>query len=337
LESTVLPETPSWRDEMTRMPPEHVGIESARVRQARSQRDVLPHLERVVTQQSLFETRASLAGLAHLDARLPAPAAVFLGIGLSAPRELSLALPLDTLGMLLAAEQARRAVAAPSMLILLADAHALTNGHDGGAVAERAAAHGRTLGCVIERLGWSHVHVVRARELHALPAHARLHAQIREVAPRDEHPYVTRELADIEYFARHAGSLLKVGWALQSGVGSGLRDERAFDERFRCWVGRHVGFVYCKAGRTLDDQRRKAPPYLVRDPARRVCLIRGEHVREKLERASEHVSVSTVRGVRKHLKAITRSYKQLVRPLSGRVEEQVQTLLGQLLGPGGSA
>ena len=299
---------------------------------ARTQTSLLARLEHVVTQQALFDSRASLAGLSHVDARMPAPDSVFVGIGLSAPHELSRALPVDMLGMLFAAEQARRAVGASEMTLLLADAHALSNGHSPNAVAECARAHEFILGRVLGRLGWRHVRFVRAQELHGLDAHARVHAAIRRVAPRDEHPYVTRELADIEYFARSGRGILKVGWAL-SATALNARDERAFDERFRRWVGLHVPFVYCKAGRTLDDRRRKAPPYLVRDPARRVCLNRNERVREKLEQASVHVSSSTLRGVRKQLKAITRCYKQLVRPLSGHVEEQVQQLLEQLLGP----
>jgi hypothetical protein len=299
---------------------------------ARKQRAMLPRLEHIVTQQALFDSRSSLAALTNVVAGTRAPESVFVGIGLSAPCELSKGLPLDTLGLLFAAEYARRAVEARTMTVLIADAHALANGHSIEAIAECARAHERTLGQVIDRLGWSHVRLVSARSLHALDSHARLHAEIRRAAPHDEHPYVTSQLADIEHFARTSGGILKVGWALSAGTSS-VRDERAFDAQFRRWVGTHVPFVYSKAGRTLDDHRRKAAPYLLRDPSRRVCLSRGERVREKLERASAHVSSSTLRGVRRHLRAITRGYKQLERPLFGNVEEQVQTLLERLLGP----
>lgn len=314
--------------------PRAVRYEYSLMHGGRRQPAEITRLERVVTQQALFDSQASLAALAHAGAWRRPPKSVFVGIGLSAPRELSRALPFDALGMLLAAEQARRAVGAETMTVLIADAHALTNGHSPDVVAQCASAHQRILGRVIERLAWSHVQLVRARELHALELHARVHAEIRRAAPSDEHPYVTRELADIEYFARTGGGILKVGWAL-SARSLSVRDERAFDERFRRCVGAHVPFVYCKAGRTLDDRRRKAPPYLLRDPSRRVCLASGERVHDKLARASAHVSSSTLRGVRRHLKAITRCYKQLVRPLEGEVEDQVQMLLEQVLGPEG--
>lgn len=317
---------------MRRIPTADGGAGSAYISGMRDTRSaVFEALERLVTQQSLFDTRASLTGLSHIAAQQRAPASVFLGLGVAGHHEISLGLPFDALGMLFAAEQARRILRAPTMTVLIADAHAVCNGHEAGLVAEMAQSHETVLRCVLRRLCWNHVHVVRARDLHALDAHVRLHEQIRRITPRDVHPYVTREIADIEFFARRSGSILKVGWALRA-ASSEVWDERAFDERYQRWVGGHVGFVYCKPGRTLDDRRRRAPPYLVRDPARRVCLARGERVREKLERASAHASVSTLRGVRRHLKAITRSYKQLVKPLSGNVEDQAQELLADLLG-----
>jgi len=298
---------------------------------------VMPALKRVVTQQSLIDTRSSLIGLSQLGHHAAPPRSVFMGIGMTSGDELSRALPVDTLGMLFSAEHVREAAQASEITLLLADAHAMENGHDPLAVAERCAAYERTLRRVLNRLRWSHVRIVRARDVHALDAYARLHAQIRRAAPRHEHPYVTREIADIEYFSRTNGGIVKVGWAIEGRETSSTRDERAFDQRFQRWVGSHVGFVYCKAGRTLDDQRRKAAPYVVRDPARRVCLAREERVHEKLRRAEAEVSVSTLRCVRRHLRAIARSYKQLVRPVRGSVEDQVQQLLFDVLGPEAAA
>ena len=295
---------------------------------------IWPELRRVVTQQALIDTRSSLAGLSHLHRHTRAPNAVFMGIGVTSGTTLSRALPIDTLGMLLSAEQVRVAVQASEITLLLADAHALENGHDPVAVASRSAAYERTLRRVLSRLRWSHVHIVRARALHALDAHARIHAQVKRLAPRDEHPYVTQEIADIEYFARSRGGIVKVGWALEGRDSHGARDERCFDERFKRWIGSHVGFVYCKAGRRLDDRRKKAAPYVATEPERRVCLSRDELVSEKLQRAAAHVSVSTRRCVVRQLRDIARAYKRAVRrPMRGSVEDQVQQLLCELLGP----
>jgi hypothetical protein len=291
----------------------------------------LASLQRVVTQQSLFDTDASLAGLAHIKTHGHAPRSVFLGIGMTSLDQLSCGLPLDVLGMLFAAEHVRWAARARDIVLLLADAHALDNGHTPRLVERCASAYEQALLRVLGRLGWSHMRVLRASELHALDGHVRVHKAIKRMAPPHEHPYITRELADIEYFARHCGGIVKVGWALRGSTLHAVRDERKFDDRFRRWVGGHVGFVYVKPGRVLDDRRIRAAPYLVSDPARRVCLAHDENVHEKLQRAASQMSTSTVLGVRRHLKAIARSYKQLIGPLRGPVEDQIQEVIRHLL------
>jgi hypothetical protein len=281
-----------------------------------------------VTQGSLFETRPSLRALQRAAPHAPTPRAVFVGLGLSSGRELTRALPIDALGMLLSAEHARRAARADSLLVLLADAHAVCNGLPAAQVAACVREHERVLRRVLKRLGWSHARLVRASDLHARDEYRRLHERIRRRAPAGTHAYVTREVADIEYYARDSGGLLKLGWALHAGE-QPERDERSFDRRFEQWVGHHVRFAYCKAGRALDDRGKKAVPYFDRNPRRRVCLSPDERVEQKL--SSAHVSVCTLRGVRRHLKAITRSYRELVRPLCGTLEEQVQAMLDDLL------
>jgi hypothetical protein len=293
---------------------------------------ILPALRRVVTQQSLMNTRASLEGLSHVRPCDPAPQCVLTGVGISSGRELSCALPLDVLGMLFASEQVRAAIEAREIKLLLADARAVENGHAASLVSQCCAAYESTLRHVLARLGWSHVQVLRASELRAQDTHARLHAEIGRVAPSREHSCVTRELADIEYFARHCGGILKVGWAVTDRARD-LHDEPLFDDRFRRWVGSHVGFVYCKAGRALDDRCMKTAPCVESDISRRVCLSRSEQVHEKLQRSAAIISSSTLGAVRSHLKAINRSYNQLVRPVSGSVEEQTQRLIRDLLGP----
>jgi hypothetical protein len=292
---------------------------------------VMPELRRVVTQESLLNTRASLAGLSHMRGSDPAPRCVFVGVGMSSASELSRALPLDVLSMLFASERVRVAIEAREIKLLLADAHALENGHHAALVSQCCASYEGTLRHVLARLGWSHVQLLRASDVHAQDTYARLHEKIRRIAPSREHSYVTRELADIEYFYRECGGIVKVGWALTNRA-PGLRDEPLFDDRFRRWVGSRVGFVYCKADRTLDDRRMKTAPYVVSDTSRRVCLSRGELVQDKLQRCAASISRSTLRAVRSHLRAITRSYKQLVGPISGPVEEQAQRLIWELLG-----
>ena len=193
----------------------------------------------------------------------------------------------------------------------------------------------------LARLGDSvlpRLRVLRASQLHATPRYRDVLEEVRRRAPGGAHPYVLREVADIEHLRRELGGVLKVGWAICS-CGDRGHDERFFDARHRAWVGSAVGFVYCKAGRALDDRRPRAAPYITTDPERRICLSPGEDVEAKLARASAlgHASASTVRGVRKQLKMIARAYRELGHPLRGPVEQRTQTIIDEMLVPANGA
>src|SRR5690606_26395895 len=126
-----------------------------------------------------------------------------------------------------------------------------------------------------------------------------------------EHAYVKLQIADCEYLHRQHRGIVKVGWSPDGRARGG---EHEFDRRFRAWLGDHVGFVYCKAGRVLDERRRKAPPYLATDPPRRICLEPDEDVPGKLGRvATEPI----VRGVRKHLRMLAYSACKRLGPMRG--------------------
>jgi hypothetical protein len=302
------------------IPSPNAALESARAR-----------LEHTITQQGLIERGPSLQALRSLESRGHTPGAVFLGVGLASTTGLSRAMPFDVLGMLLVAEHVRRALRTRQIVLLLADAHAFSNALAPELVAERAQAYQRSLVDMLRALNWPHARVVRARDVHASDDYRRLHALVRRRAAGGEHPYVTQEIADIEYFDRICGGILKVGWV--SHRSSAGRDERYFDTRFRRWMGSHVGFVYTKAGRALDDRHRIEAPYVAIDPGRRICMNMEEDVAEKLARAKQRVSRETLRGVRNHLKAIARGYRQLAHPVSGPLEVQLQTIVRQLLCP----
>lgn len=285
-------------------------------------------LAHVVEQGPLFETQPSLQALQ--GPLPPRPGAVFVGIGLASGRAVSRVLPIDTLGLLLAAEQVRRAVQAPKLIALVADAHATAHEAPARAVWERARDYEARLLRVGEHCRLGALRVMHASELHAEPGYRNWLSQVARRAPVDTRPYVLREVADIAYLQARHGGLIKVGWALQASARGVLRDERMFDRRFREWVDGSAGFVYAKAGRALSDRRQKMPPYLEWDPAVRICLASGEPVAEKLAWARRHTSVSTYRGVRNHLHAIVRTYGKLVRPVSGSIPEQTQRILSDM-------
>jgi hypothetical protein len=281
-----------------------------------------------VREQPLFATRPSLHALERAWQRHPAT--VFTGIGVASGRMVSRALPLDTLGQLLAAEQVRRAIDAQQLIVLVADAHAIAHGAPPEQVCAQARETARQLRRIARVCKLGPTHVVHGSELERDDDYRAALDHVRQHAPSERNEYVLRELADMAHFDSHGGGIVKVGWALQASPGGAERDERMFDERFRRWLGREIGLLYCKPGRALDDQHPKMAPYLESEPARRICLQPGEDVHAKLERARARVSRSTLAGVRKHLRAITRTYGKLVRPLHGSLEARTEAILRDL-------
>lgn len=306
--------------------PLHATAELARAAEVRRS------LEQLARQHPLLETRPSLAAVGESRGR--APRSVFAGVGLVCDGGLSRGVPFDVLGLLLSAESVRRAAGCDELIVLLADAHAVCHGLPESVVAQGAARYRHVLGRIAERCGLSRMRVLSASELHREPSYLRELRNVESRAPAGADPYVTREVADIRHFAAQRGALIKVGWALQPSRLGADRDERMFDEAFERWVGSGAWFVYTKAGRPLDDRRRKAPPYAESDPARRICLHGGEDAATKLTLARQRLSPSTFRGVQRHLNAITRSYTKLVRPLEGSLESRVQAVIDDVLGDG---
>lgn len=289
-----------------------------------------------VTQEPLLVTRPSLDALAG-GGFSSAPRAVFVGIGLVTPDAVSRVLPLDVLGILLPAERLRRAVGAERLVVLVADDNALENDLDPGQirqVSRRAEEAQHLLERIGRRICPGRMTVQTAAELHQSPAYQRILAQVDEAAPDDEHGYFKQEVADIELLDRCWGGVLKVGWTVSASRDlRRRRDEVAFDRRFRRWRRRPLMSVYCRAGRSLDDRQLKASPYIAVDPQRRICLQPDEQVAAKLQRAAEWASPGTVNGVRNHLRALTRTYSQMITALEGTVEQRAQAVIEQIFAP----
>lgn len=291
----------------------------------------LARLHHIAEQQPLIETRPSLRALNSGIFSDNALRTVFMGIGLASGPALSESLPLDALGMLLSGELVRQAVGAERLVVLVADTHAASNGIPTLQVARRAEQYGSLLDQIRHRSPLPHMRVIMASEIHATAEYREIYKHLQGYVPQGEHEYFKREVADIEYFHRTMGGVVKVGWAMGGrSDATALRDERAFDRRFRSWMGHHVPFVYCKAGRVLDDGKRKASPYLTLDPARRLCIDPDEDVRAKLQQGRLAVSTGTFRGVCKHLSAVARTFGKLIAPVHGTVEQRVEQMLGHI-------
>ena len=274
-----------------------------------------------VAQEPLLHTGASLASLRGARRR---PRAVLVGVGLCNRRRLSTGLPLDVAGLILPAEQLRRAAGADELLLLVADRHALTNRLDPARVEQRARDTVELLRRMSRQCGLG-ARVIRASTFHDRRAYREVLAEIRRRLP-GAHEYVQRQLADCIHFDQLRGGILKVGWTAGRPAAA---DEVAFDRRLRgCYDG-PISFAYCKPGRTLDGAA--VPPYVSADPDRRICLDAGEDPAGKLADAGDDRGH---RACRRHLKAIAYTYARHVAPLRrGPLEHRLEALISALLDP----
>jgi hypothetical protein len=290
----------------------------------------IARVAKTVRQEPLLDTRISLASLRRTN---PArrPQAIFVGFGLCSRGELTEAVPLDLLGMLLPAEAIRRAAGAGELVALIADRHAMDNGFAPAQVEERANRLDAVLSRIQLRCGFESLTVLRASEFCDEPEYRSALASVRRRSGPGTHDYVLRQLADALYLERHHGALIKVGWALRGTDAFRRRDEIAFDRALRAVEGDRVGFLYCKPGRALSDDAPRVPPYIATQPETRLCLDRLEDPATKLAAAASHLSPHTVEGCRRHLRAVLYSYGRLVEPLPrGCLEDRLAALLCRL-------
>ena len=290
-------------------------------------------LEKRILQEPLIETRPSLEAL-HRMAHRPPPRAVLVGIGLCTKTQLSGVLPVDVLGMLLPAEHIRRTVGARSLVVLIADEHALSNDFDPVLVRRRSSELTEMFARIEQVLRLQSLRVIRASSFHHTARYRALLQEIERSSPGMGHSYIKKQVADTEYLDQAYQGIIKVGWTLGSGSSpesSGARcDESVFDAHVRTCFGNHTGFVYCKAGRSLDDMKQKAVPYVALEPAARICLRPEENVFRKLKRAQGNATPETIHGYRNHLRAMAYSFAKHIEPLSGPLEHRVQTVISRI-------
>jgi len=284
-------------------------------------------IRQTIQQNSLIDTKSSLKALERVSLS-SRPMAIFMGIGLCSGTNLSKGLPLDAVGYVLVAEAVRRSIKAKNLIVLIADTHAISCGLPENAVNDSA----RDVISVIDRLralgGFTEMKLMKASHLHSRYHYRSIFETVCSRTSAFDHPYFTKEAADIEFIRRQHNTLLKIGWSM--GGTKSLRDERAFDRCYEKWVGNRVAFVYTKPGRTFDDTHPRAVPYIETDLNRRICINKGEKPGEKLRAGLKNASQQNTRAVRTHTKAVCRLYSEMVEPLHGNVETRAERIITRL-------
>jgi len=257
---------------------------------------------------------------------------LYYGTGLTTPREISVGLPFDVLGMILTAEKLRRVGGFDNIYHHIADTHAKTNDWiSEDQVDERAKQVVQTLETVKSNLDLEHFFPVLSSSFDTTPEYEEL---VEGFGDSEEHEYVRREMADMEWYRVRHGVKIKLGWIIQASETEVGFDERRFDREYMRFHGTDLSFIYTKPGRTFDPSRPKASPYIKIASEGRLLLDPGENVVVTLERAVEAANGDKhLGGARKHLESIVRLYESLYGTF-GKVplEEKIQKIIDKCFG-----
>ena len=241
---------------------------------------------------------------------------VWFGFGLLS----NLGLPLDSLQMFLAAKRlySEGADARP-VTVLLADAHALSNGADLDSVSRRAATRAaeiRDIAAVIHLPVT--IQLASALDGDAQFQDALLRAE--EICGRDgevRHRYTIRGVADVLHYCRGGG--VKVGWTHSADLVPGRGRHHEFEtDALAYLVEPNSAAAYVRHGVTLDSSRPVAVPYTEMAATTSRLMLTGPDrgcYREKL--SAPTVSAKRRQSVLSHLAVTVEAFEDLVAPLSG--------------------
>lgn len=241
---------------------------------------------------------------------------LYYGTGLTTPSAISRGLPFDVLGMMLTAEQIRRASGFEKIYHHVADTHAKTNEWISHEEVDDIAK--RTVGS-IERikkgLGLTALEVVLSSSFDNTHEYG---VMVDAYSNSEEHEYVRRELADMQWYKEKYDVRLKLGWIIQAKETELGFDERRFDREFIRFNPRGLSFVYTKPGRTFDPSRPKASPYITIENEDRLVLSPHTDVHEVFQHANG--GDPNLGGARKHIQSIVRLYEDIYGSL-GKIEK----------------
>jgi len=288
------------------------------------------YLEKLLRNEPMVESGPSTAGISD-GLCAGSSGAVYYGTGLTTPRALSVGMPFDALGMVLTAERLRRQLNLDHIYHHVADTHALSNDFANPAEVEQLTQMvSQTMAYVKIHLKLDRLTVLTSSSFDTSDRYEAIFDSI----DTEKGEYVRRELADMIWYRRERNVVLKMGWIIQPGPIKEGFDERLYDNEFRRSFDDDLSFVYLKAGRTLDQRRPKASPYISIPDEQRILLVPNEHVEAKISAAKDKWSDKTLGGALNHLNAIVRLYDQIAPcPTErGPVHQRVQCVIDRIFG-----
>lgn len=280
-----------------------------------------------VLNEPLIEQRPTLDATSFAALESNPQGSIYYGTGLTTPKAIAVGLPFDVLGMMLVAERVKKSLGLTEIYHHVADTHAKTNEWiDPQEVDRRAKIVRDTLTRVASNLELDGFNVTLASEFDQSPEYQ---ASVEHFKSKStEHEYVIREMADMEWYRKMHGTVVKMGWIIQASEAPVGFDERLFDQEYKRIEGDKLSFVYTKPGRTLDLSRPKASPYIQIEDENRILLEKGEDAISKMQEATVRMKDPHLGGARKHIDSIVRLYEKMFGSF-GKVplEEKVQAII----------
>lgn len=272
-------------------------------------------LMKLLSNSALIEAGPSKEFIVE-DSFMEPGGSLYYGTGLTTPNAISRGLPFDLLGMMLSAEQIRRSAGLERIYHHVADTHAKTNewiSHD--EVDDIAKRTVETVETIKKGLGLTALEVVLSSSFDETAEYG---AMVEGYDASEEHEYVRREMADMQWYKEKYDVRMKLGWIIQAKETDLGFDERRFDREFLKFHPRELSFIYTKPGRTFDPSRPKASPYITIENEDRLVLSPDTDVRQVFQQANN--GDPNLGGAKKHIQSIVRLYEDIYGNL-GKIEK----------------
>lgn len=304
------------------------GIETISANNIQEELQTLDKIKSIVSTEPIIVKEPSLAMITE-SLNTDNQKSIYYGTGIATPEFLSVGLPFDVLGMILINEKIRREAGFSKVYHHIADTHAKTNSwaipKD---VNKRATEIKKTLEIVFSNLGLNNFEVVLSSSFDNSSSYLDI---LKFFNSSKKHDYVKREMADMDWYYKEKGVLLKTGWIIQSKETKIGSDERLFDREYRNFMGKDaLSFVYTEAGRTFDVARPKASPYIQIPGETRLLLDKNENVRAKFQIVKDKIGMDNVKSTIKHLYKIVSLYEDIFGSLGELdIEAKLEVILNR--------
>lgn len=282
------------------------------------------NLEELIKNSPLIEAESSSRGI-QSDLYEMHGGSLYFGTGLTTSKSSSVGVPFDLIGMLCISLEIKRILNLDRVIQLIADTHALSNPFCTTEDVRKISSKMLDISTRVSKvLGMEKIFTpILSSEIDKSEEYIRIFNSIKS----EDHEYVRREWADIEYLRSFHDLKLKLSWTIGSDANSIGFDERLYDLRFKEVTGNNMSFLYLLPGRTLDVDRPKVSPYISIKDERRIMLEPNENVGKKILEAQESQGTKLKSSI-KHLQDIVDAFEGLYGIVKGEnTVEKVQSII----------